>query len=244
MRNPGLVTALCTVLILLGILVASCGREGPTEVVNFASQQTKNLTPLVRQYADFHNREVQLLVQRHRDDPAELNDIESHLEQMKALNPTLALGKADLEKAREIWRLLQLAHPGGNPSLEITGLLNRALDHLQTQGEVRPEVHAGLTRAVALLLAEDAAGLRDCLLELQLLADNGGNRVEKEGVGVFLGSLERNFGKRNEDPSAPWFWPWVISQDIIGTFFINLEFGTLCSALAEIRMSSIFLFWP
>ncbi len=244
MRKPGLVPILCTVLILLGILVASCGRESPAEPMNLTPLQAKNLTPLVRQYADFHNREVQRLILQHQDDPAGLDNIENNLRQMAALNPSLAAGNADLQQAREIWRLLKLVPPGGSQPREITGLLNRALDHLQAQGEVRPEVHEGLTRAVALLLAEDAIGLRDCLLQLQRMADNGGSRVEKEGVGVFLGSLERNFGKRNEDPSGAWYWPWVISHDVIGTFFINLEFGALCSALAELRMSSIFMFWP
>ncbi len=231
---------------LIGLMVLSpgCADQNPTKTSTKLLMESSNQAPDVSSYADYHNSEVERLIRLDRRTGSLsrhlISDFQAILEEMARRDPDMATDSEDIQRGRETLAVLLRIQSAGHQPQEIIRVLKRCFADFANRTDTHPAIIKGIEEALALLIAQNAQPLNNQLALLKSLTDEMGSPEEKGVVGVFLGSYERFLSKRYEDPNQPWWWPWVIIHDVIGSFIGGPGVGAIYSAWVELMYIDIF----
>ncbi len=231
---------------LLGLLVLTpgCTDQTPTETSTKMLMESSKAALNVRRCADYHNSEVDRLLQLDRQTGCLscnlMRDFQSTLLDMAQRDPEMAAGKEQIQRGREFLEVLLRIHSAGHQPVAIIRVMNRCFADFVHRADTHPIIIKEIEEALALLIAQDIQELHDKLVHLKTLADELGSPEEIGVVGVFLGSFERSLGKRYEDPNLPWWWRWVIINDVVGSFIGGPGIGAMYSSWAELIYIDMF----
>jgi hypothetical protein len=223
-------------------LTPGCSRNSPSEPAKDLVQASGPLNS--RQYADYHNRQVDRLTsQDHRDGCLKRilgSGFEEILREMEKQNPHIAVSRWEIRKSRELLPTLEKLHNRGHQPGEIHSLLELCLREFGERPGAQHLITANLNLAVRLLIARDIKQLGQQLEKLATQVDRWGSPAEKCVVGVMLGSFERALDKLNQGVKFAQYWPCVVMYDMIGSLVGGAGVASIFSAWAETIFIGVF----
>ncbi len=244
MRKQWSTLALLFGTLCLLVLAAGCNEQSPTEAVN-ADLKLVDLSPItVRDYANYHNSEVEHLLRRSQQNGCLAKDTTEEfpllMKHLIARSPDLGCSEDQLAKGQRVLSTL-INLPANLLALQdIHNIALRCLSGFVLRAHCPPLLAVDLVQALALLHSDNPQKLQAKLIELQLWADENSNQEIKGVLGVFLGSLERSMGNKVSMGDEPWYWRIVIFEDVIGAFIGGPGMGALYSSYAEYMFSTLY----
>lgn len=239
MKEKELSLYLLFIMISMLALVPGCSDDSSVDP-NAGSFFEQKIAPLsVDDFSLHHNTQVQRLVANdgHSNSPKTdlIEEFISLVKMMDTDHPEMAGSSLQFAKSREILPTLVHLDRRGHPPLEIFSLLQSSRREFENRHEVHPEISKGLDSATGLLMKRDFNGLGHHLQNLKILTDRIGSEDEKCVVGVLRGS----FLRAQQAKSDPWYWPWVIIYDFIGSMIGGSNISALFSGWAEMALREI-----
>ena len=239
MKEKELSLYLLFIMISVLALVPGCSEKSSVDPHPGSLIEAKTAALSVDDYSLHHNTQVQRLVanEGHSDSPKTdlIEKFSSLVEKMDADHPEMAGNPSQVANSREILPTLVHLDGRGHPPLEVFSLLQRSRSEFESRHEVHPEISEGLDSATGLLIKRDFSGLSQHLQNLKILTDRIGSEDQKCVVGVLQGS----FMRAQQAKSDPWYWPWVIIYDFIGSMIGGSNISALFSGWAEMALRDI-----
>ncbi len=238
--------ALGLILSLIGlmILTGGCTDQNPESTLIPTGIELSATKPDVSDCAAYHNLEVdRLLLLNKRNEFLGNNlkrDYQATLKEMALRDPLMATSAEQIEQSWKVLvTLLQIQQERHQP-IEIIRIMKGAFDDFTNRSKTNSEVVGKLEEALTLLISQDQQLLGEKLNHLKILTDRIGTPEEIGVVGVFLGSLERSTNKQRSGTDYPWWWRWVVFNDVVGTFSGGPQVGAYFSAMAELIYQDLF----
>ncbi len=243
MQKPALIILL---LILIGSLLSlapGCSQE--TTGITESAPKTEAPDPDVREYADYHNSQVERLLRRNRDEGC-LGDglvleFEALVREMGSRNPRMAVSPESIRQGKALLPSIYRIHRRGHRISEVKHLWENCLKDFCRNQDVHPEIIKNLRQSVDDLFSKSPDQMAKQLKQLEKMANEIGSQAEKCVVGVFLGSYERSWVHLGENTKFVNLQKIVVIWDMIGSFVGGAGIGAIFSSNAEIMVAGLFI---